>query len=139
MIKKHSGGAFLLEALVALVVFSLGMLGVLGIVAEALRRDGSAQWRSEATDLAATALSRMWAEDSAALASRYDPVAPGPGYRAVLAQATRLPGVSALVNAPRITIDDGADCRRVSVIVYWQAPTERYAHQASMSGTLPRP
>jgi type IV pilus assembly protein PilV len=132
-------GTFLLEALVALVVFSLGMLGLSGIVAHALQQSGSAQWRSEASDVAAGVLSQIWTEDAAALASRYDAVAPGPGYRALLAQATHLPGVSALANAPQVTVDDTAETRRVSVTVHWQLPAERIAHRASIAGVLPRP
>lgn len=132
-------GMFLLEALVAIVVFSLGMLGLLGLVAHALQQGGSARWRSEASDIAVAVLSRMGAEDPAALASRYDSVTPGPGYRALLAQAARLPGVSARVNAPRVAIDDAGESRRVSVTVYWQRPDEHSAHRSTVATVLPRP
>jgi type IV pilus assembly protein PilV len=136
--RPKAGGVFLLEALLALVVFSLAMLGLLGLLTHALRDSGSAHWRGEAFDVAAGALSRMWAEDPAALAARYDGAADGPGYRALLAAAMRLPGVTAASNAPRVTIDDSTSTsHRVSVTVYWQLPAEANAHHASVAGVLP--
>lgn len=138
VIAPKTRGVFLLEALLALVVFSLSILGLLGLLVHALRDSGSAHWRSEAFDVASAALSRMWAEDPAALAARYDGTADGPGYRALLAAAMRLPGVSAVSNAPLVTVDEAASAtRRVSVTVYWQLPAERNAHHASVAGVLP--
>jgi type IV pilus assembly protein PilV len=132
----RSAGAFLLEALVALVVFSLGMLGLLALLAGALRASGSAQWRSEGADLAAAAIARMTTEDGATLVTRYD-ATDGDAYRALLQQAARLPGVSSTTNAPGVDIDDTAERRRVRVDVRWLAPGETTAHRASVSAMLP--
>jgi type IV pilus assembly protein PilV len=137
MNRSASRGAFLLEALVALLVLSLGLLGVLGLLAEAMRASGSAQWRSEGFDAAAAALARISTDDPAGVAARYDPSVDGPGYRQLLVQAMRLPGVSADVNAPIVSIVDGAESRHVRVIVRWQLPGESVSHNASVSGALP--
>jgi type IV pilus assembly protein PilV len=138
LIMTTSRGMFLLEALLALIVFAFGMLGLLALLVNALRESGSAHWRSEAFDVASATLSGMWAQDPASLALRYDAAADGPGYRALLAAAMRLPGVTARINAPRVTIDDSESAgKRISVTVYWQTPAERIAHQASVAGTLP--
>lgn len=136
--RRRLAGMFLLEALVALVVFSLGMLGLLGLLAGTLRASGSAQWRAEGFDIAAAAVARMWSETPAALAARYA-TADGAGYREVLAQALRLPGVTADSNVPRITLTDTAEGRHVEVLVQWQAPADRSAHRASVSAVLPHP
>ena len=130
---------FLLEALLALVVFSLSMLGLLGLLAHALRESGSAHWRGEAFDVASAALSRMWAEDPGrahgALRQR---IGRSRLSSVAAAAAMRLPGVSAASNAPLVTIDEAASAtRRVSVTVYWQLPAERNAHHASVAGVLP--
>ncbi len=138
LITLTSRGMLLLEALLALVVFSLGTLGLLALLANALRESGSAYWRSEAFDVASATLSGMWAQDPATLAPRFDAATEGPGYRALLAAAMRLPGVTARVNAPLVVIDDSAsESRRVSVTVYWQMPTDQNAHQASVTASLP--
>lgn len=130
-------GMFLLEALLALAVLTIGTIGVLGLVAGALRACANADWRSEASDLAAATLSRMWSEAPAALPARYD--SGGAGFAELLGAASRLPGVSVLANAPVVTIDDSAaDLRRISVTVYWQPPAERTAHRASVTGVLPQ-
>jgi type IV pilus assembly protein PilV len=132
-----SRGMFLLEALVALCVFSFGMLGMLGLLAGALAASGSAQWRREGFDIAAAGVARMAVEAPATLAARFDAAAGGEGYRQILAQALRLPGVTPQANAPRVTIDDFAEGRRIKVTVHWQLPGERTAHQASASAVLP--
>ena len=55
---RHMRGTFLLEALVAIVVFSLALLGLASAIAGALRQAGAAQWRSEAVDAGASTLAR---------------------------------------------------------------------------------
>jgi type IV pilus assembly protein PilV len=127
-------GVFLLEALIALVVFALATIGLFGVLAAALRESGNAQWRNEAFDIASSTLARMWAEDPAVLAARYDAATNGTGYQALLAAAMRLPGVTPFVNAPVVTIEDGAlGGRRVSVTVRWRVPDERDPHRVSVS------
>lgn len=137
MKRSASRGAFLLEALVSLIVLSLGLLGVLGLLAGAMHASGSAQWRSEGFDVAAAALSRIFTDDPAGLAARYDASVDGPGYRELLVQAMRLPGVSPDVNAPIVSIVDSAENRRIRVIVHWQLPGEATSHNASVSAVLP--
>ena len=131
-------GLFLLEALIALVVFSLAMLGLAGVVGHALRESGSARWRGEVFELASSTLGRMWVEDAATLATRYDALADGAAYRALLAAALRLPGVTVDKNVPVVTITDEAlGRRRARVTVYWQAPGDSRVHEASASAILP--
>jgi len=130
-------GMVLLEAVVALCVFSVGILGLLGLLAGALATSGSAQWRNEGFDIAAAGIGRMSAEAPATLAARYDAAADGDGYRRILARAMRLPGVSAQANAPRVTIDDTTEGRRIRVTVQWQLPGEPVAHRTSVAAVLP--
>ena len=95
--RHRVAGTFLLEALLALVVFSVGTLGILELIAGAQRESGNARWRSEAAALAASALARMWAEHPATLESRYG-TSDGAGYRALRAAAQRLTSsIAALV------------------------------------------
>jgi type IV pilus assembly protein PilV len=131
-------GAFLLEALVAIVVFAVGTLGLLELIAGAAHESGNARWRHEAFTLAASAVSRMWAEDAATLDIRYD-MTNGAGYRALHAAAGRLPGVGSVINAPLVAVDGSIPGRwQVAVTVFWQQPGERRAHRAVAAGMLPR-
>ncbi|HTL75953.1 MAG TPA: hypothetical protein VL654_06500 [Casimicrobiaceae bacterium] len=131
-------GMYLLEALVALVVLSLGLFGLLGLLAGALRGSAGATWRSDGFGIAADALARISTEAPATIADRYDASADGAGYRALLAQALRLPGVSSDANAPDVSVDDAGESRSVRVVVRWQPPNESM-HQASLHVALPRP
>ena len=79
---RRTAGALLLEALVAVVVFAVGTLGLLELIGGAARESGNARWRDEAFTLAASALSRMWTDDPATLDARYD-TTNGAGYRAL--------------------------------------------------------
>jgi type IV pilus assembly protein PilV len=56
---KHSRGFTLVEALIALVVLSIGLLGVAALQLSSLRTNGSAAMRSQATMLAYEIVDRM--------------------------------------------------------------------------------
>lgn len=137
--RDRAAGAFLLEALVAIVVFAVGTVGLLELIAGTARESGNARWRHEAFTLAASALSRMWTDDPATLDVRYD-ATNGAGYRALSAAAGRLPGVRAGVNAPLVTLDRSTPGRwQVAITVFWQQPGEQRVHRAVAAGMLPRP
>jgi type IV pilus assembly protein PilV len=69
---KTSRGFTLIEVLVALVVLSIGLLGVAALQLSSLRMNGSAASRSQATLLAYDVADRMRANKAAALAGNYD-------------------------------------------------------------------
>jgi type IV pilus assembly protein PilV len=62
----------LLEVLVAMVVLSVGLLGLAGLQAQGLKANHEASLRSQAAYLTADMLDRMMANRSDALAGRYD-------------------------------------------------------------------
>ena len=136
--RRRFSGAFLLEALVAIVVLAVGTLGLLELIAGAARESGNARWRDEASTLAASTLSRMWTDDPATLDARYD-ATNGAGYRTLNAAAERLPGVGSGVNVPVVVVDGSTPGRwRVTITVFWQQPGERRAHRAVAAGMLAR-
>lgn len=70
---RHTTRGFtLLEILVAIVVLSIGLLGLAGLMASSLKNSHSAYVRTQATWLAYDALDRMRANRSVALANGYD-------------------------------------------------------------------
>jgi type IV pilus assembly protein PilV len=68
--RKASGFTFI-EALVALIVLSIGLLGVAALQLTSLRSNHSASLRSQATLLASDMVDRMRANRTAALADAY--------------------------------------------------------------------
>ncbi len=69
---RRCGGFTLIEVLVAVVVLSIGLLGVGKMVLYAARANGSAYMRSEATQQAYAILDYMHANRAAALAGAYN-------------------------------------------------------------------
>ena len=65
-------GFTLLEVLVAIVVLSIGLLGLAGLMASSLKNSHSAYQRTQATWLAYDALDRMRANRQVALAGGYN-------------------------------------------------------------------
>ena len=133
-------GALLLEALTAIAVFSIGILGIVALYAQAIRHVNDAQYRSEAAHLAHSLIGRMWADDPAALAVRYHAQNGGDGYAAFSRLALRLPGAEIPGNAPEVRVANGpsAGSRSVTVTVRWQLPGEPLAHHYGVSGVIGR-
>ena len=117
-------GVMLLEALLGILIFSIGILALLGMQAVAMRATIDAKYRSEASFLANDIIGAMWV-DRANLAS----YATSPGSPASCPAAppcawigrvqTLLPQATGL-NAPEIAIAG----QQATVTVRWQRPGE---------------
>lgn len=73
---RHHGGFTLLEVLIALLVFSLGLLGMAGLLVVSVQTNHSAFLRTQATFLAQSLADRMRANVSQVWASAYDTTYP---------------------------------------------------------------
>lgn len=113
-------GIVLLEGLIAILIFSLGILAIVGMQSIAVKQVTDAKYRSEASLLADRLLGTMWASDRTATSLQANFNNGGAGYTAWLAQvAAALPGVAA--NPPTVVVDaEGI----VTITVKWLAPSE---------------
>lgn len=118
----------LLEALVAILIFSLGILGVVGLQATAVQQSSDARYRSVAAQLAEQLAGEMWTGDRTitSMKTRYNTCATTacPGYDAWYQRvANALPGVnrSGTASEPLVTVDDAGV---VVIAVRWRAPTD---------------
>lgn len=70
-------GSALIESLLALLVFVVGLLSLLVLLTSTLKQTDNARYRTEASLLASDLMSRMWSGDRSldALRARFDPVA----------------------------------------------------------------
>lgn len=77
-------GVMLIEALIAILIFSVGALGVIGLQSTAAKVSGDARYRSEAALLANELIGKMWVSDRtpANLRNAYDSSLNGPSYQA---------------------------------------------------------
>lgn len=130
---KHAStnqhGIVLLEALVALLIFSVGVLGLIGLQATSVKQAAAAEYRSTAVQQANDLISRMWVSDRTDAILQAQFASTGDGYKAwTAAWANALPG-SDVVDPPTVTItsqDKGATAslgtNLVSITINWKAP-----------------
>jgi len=114
--KCAQGGFMLLEALIAILIFSVGVLSMVGLQAMATRYSTDAKFRSTAGYLASKRMSEIWVADRATITSAFNETG------ATLAD---LPSGTRTVS---VTGDPTAGYT-ATVIINWQLPGESATHQ----------
>jgi type IV pilus assembly protein PilV len=122
-------GFLLLEGLIAVLIFSIGVLAIVGMQAAAVTVVGDAKYRSDASILANELIGRMWASDRSKLKDDFS----SPGGTAYLAWrnkvAATLPGVPIPGGGTLLPVvavsDSGTTAGTVTVTIQWKAPKER--------------
>jgi type IV pilus assembly protein PilV len=117
---QKSGGYSLIEVLVALVVFSIGLLGLARLQLAGLTNAASAATRLEAVNLSYDMLERMRANRTAALAGNYTVALGGASSAGGIAQADVEAWKAAL--AAGLPAGDGAieaNGRVITITVQW--------------------
>lgn len=134
-------GAMLLEALIGILIFSMGILALVGLQAVSLKNTAEAKSRSDAAFLANQIIGQMWV-DRANLA-KYDDadgghapriqwdadvaaLLPGTNLTTPVAPATRNPSI--LVSA--------ASGNMVTVTIQWRQPGESTDRKVQMSNWI---
>ena len=120
---KSQAGVMLIEALIGILIFSIGILALIGMQAAAIKNTTDARYRSEAAFLANRIIGEMWV-DRANL-PLYDDAAVGYVPRTVWRQDVEqlLPGIS-VANAiliPQISVLP-ANNNQVTVQLQWRQP-----------------
>ncbi len=137
---KLNGGFMLLEVLIAVLIFALGVLGLVGLQANAVKQSGQAKYRADATLLANELIGQMWVSDRsfAALSAAFGSAAGGPRFTAWQTRvAASLPGVAehppvvtvaqinplpALIGAASAAAVGLTASNRVTVTLQWKLP-----------------
>lgn len=124
----HQRGSSLLEGLLAIILFSMGLLSLLMLLSATLIESSNARYRIEASLLINDLVSHMWIGDHSlnGLKTRFADTTSTDYQSWFTSVSNRLPGVSAKTNAPQITIDDA---RNVTVNLRWQVPGDSNSHQ----------
>jgi type IV pilus assembly protein PilV len=110
--RRRRRGVTMVEVLVALLVFSLGILGAVGMQARAIQLSVDSEDRARAALMANEIVTAMWTQRTTAL-----PAATVAAWTARLQdpQVSGLPQANAVISAP-----DAADI--VTVTITWQPP-----------------
>jgi type IV pilus assembly protein PilV len=136
-------GAFLLEALIGILIFSLGILGIVGLQAQAIRFTNDAEYRAEAVYLANSLISEMWTDDRTTLKTKYDSTVVGPKYVQFKSDVqTRMAGAT-FPHDPIVMVDDATlplavtkYSNVVQVKIFWQLPGETTEHNYITTGVI---
>lgn len=133
---REQQGFMLLEALIAILIFSMGILAIIGLQAASIKLSTDAKYRSEAGLLANQLIGQMWVSDRTA-ATLQTNFQGGEGtngdlYTAWVASSvqTTLPGVTGVpANQPTVTVSTApATLGRVTIQIFWQSPNETAPH-----------
>lgn len=128
--ERRERGATLIESLIGILIFCIGVVGNLGLMAQMTRAQGGAHWKSQASMLGGEIVGVMWADKSI---DRLNYTASGcAGYKRCAEWQAKvgrsLPGGVGKVEA----LGGGA----VKVTVEWKVPEEgqhRYEMQTSIA------
>ncbi|MGH8671632.1 MAG: type IV pilus modification protein PilV, partial [Burkholderiales bacterium] len=119
---KPQSGLMMLEALIGILIFSIGILGTVSLQAASVRSAGDARYRAEASYFADQIIGQMWVDNktTATLQANYNSPS-GTKFvawkSAVQNATTGLPGAAG--NAPTIVVSAS---NQVTVTISWQAP-----------------
>jgi type IV pilus assembly protein PilV len=130
---KQQSGVMLIEALIAILIFAIGILGIVGLQANAVKQVTDAKFRSDAALLANQLIGGMWVTDRVATTLQNNFMKGKASYVTWAGTATTqagtvmgtLPGAAEF--PPEVDVNAAG---LVTVTIYWRAPSEP-------SGTAP--
>lgn len=132
LVHSREGGFSLIEGLVAILIFSFGILALVSMQATSIQQSSGAKYRSEASLLANDLIGQMWVSDRTAATLQTNFNTGGAGYNAWLAnvQAT-LP--TAAASAPTVAVSATGVA---TIDLFWKAPNEEPAAPAHRYTTV---
>lgn len=113
----------LLEALIAILIFSMGILAIVGLQAASIKNANDAMYRTNASLLANELIGHMWVSNRTVATMQANFSSPGgAAYTDWLANVqAALPGVTASTNLPTVNI---AANGTVTIGIFWKLPSE---------------
>lgn len=141
-------GVALLEALIAILIFSIGVLSIVALQAASVNLSADAKYRSEAGLLANQLIGQMWVADRTAATLQTNFQSAGSGVAAGANYATwqttvanTLPGISGVAaNLPTVTVvpvvTTNATSSLVTITIFWKPPSEPATNPAHQYVTI---
>ncbi|MCW5622807.1 MAG: hypothetical protein KIS79_16980 [Burkholderiales bacterium] len=134
---KTQGGALLLESMIAILLFSLGVLALVGMQAMAVASVSEAKYRTDASFLANQLIGQIWVDRDNMASYDYDGGSANDALKSWLNQVNEaLPGTDG--HPPQIAVDG----EQVTVTIFWQSPEDAAKdpqpdpHQYSVTTTI---
>jgi len=128
-------GESLISSMLSMLVFSAGIMSMLGLLSNTLIETASVEYRSKASAIASNTLVNMMIGDKSLENLKTKYAAPnGTQYQEFLKRVqSNLPGTLQEKNYPSISIDDKG---RVEIKIKWKSPSDELDHQIMMSSVI---
>jgi len=131
-IRKQQTGVMLLEVLIAILIFSMGILAVVGLQAASIAASGDAKYRSDASLLANRLIGQMWVSNRTPATLQAAFQTGGASYVIWAADVqSALPGVAA--NPPTVgvlqVVGPNATSSQVTITIFWKTPSRSDIHR----------
>lgn len=123
---RSQAGVMLIEALIGILIFSIGILALIGMQGAAIRNTTDARYRSEASFLANQIIGQMWVDRANLTQYAAAGYAPRDAWETNV--ASTLPGVTG-ARLPTITVSGENE---VVVTIQWLQPGETNGRTLTM-------
>jgi type IV pilus assembly protein PilV len=140
--RRAQRGAYLLEALVGILIFSFGILGIVGLQAQSIRMTNDSEYRAEAVYMANALISQMWTDDPDQLQTKYRSPG-GAEYLNFKTNRVQFSFQGAMTTDPVVLVDhvslQPAPTKKghvVQVQVFWQLPGDPVVHNYTTTGVV---
>lgn len=128
--KSVESGFTLLEAMIAIVIFSLGILALIGLQIASIKQSAASKYRADAGFLAEQLIGQMWVSSRAYTDIKANFETDKPAYNTWLPSVvSTLPGAAS--NHPTVTVAQvtgGGSSptvgSKVTIKIFWKAPSE---------------
>ncbi len=125
--QKQQTGAYLLEALIGMLIFALGVLGIVGLQAASMRTTVDSAMRAEAVFAANQLVGQMWTDNESNITANYDSTLGGQPYLDFAAQL-KATQAGAWACDPTVTIDNfvaapSQTSHSVTIQIFWLSET----------------
>lgn len=147
---KLQAGSVLLEALISILIFSMGILAVVGLQAASVKASTDAKYRTEASFFANQLIGQMWVADRAPATlkanfegsggnggAKYIEWAGNPSSTTAGTVTGDLPGASS--NPPVVTVTTLTNTHSssiVSITIFWRLPGENVTHNYTTTAQI---
>ena len=132
---RHQKGLLLIEALVALLIFSLGILAIIGLQAQSIRHSADAKFRADAGFLASQIIGFVWTDRTNIAQYSHRPngavCAPGGAASGNANVQAWLANVNALLpgaDGARQSIAINTATRQVTIRICWESRSGMHNH-----------
>ena len=132
-LSSRQAGSYLLEALIAILIFAFGVLGLIGLLGNSIRVTNDARFRAEAANLANGMIADMWTTTATNIVTDF-----GSGGSKLTSWTSKIAALLPGGIAPDVAISDGfnSESKTVVVTVFWKLPGEAEQHQQIVTAQI---